>query len=716
MSGMRSIVNSSNLGDVVNALGRLSAEDAERIGLPWLQTGLRVTSRDRTATCRFGPTLATYTDLETRQTTLSPLPLKDGSWSNAGYGRDNGHLIVLGFMFHEAGHLRYSDATNQAVLDTYGSSKYKTTALMLSNLLDDERLERWFKMQYPGTIAALDASRRYMAGSYNPTGYTGKGGGATNPHPKTPQYPRSITDKGDIRSIVTLGIAYDDFVSKPSTYFRDVRRCYMAVRLIVRMGLGEGPDISEATVVATHLKQVAALIRLVNRYGKGLPEPEPKPEPQTTESGDEGDEGEEGEPGPAWGDDDDDSDGEDNGSGSDESDESESDDGEGNEPSDAGDEVDEGSEGQSGDDGSESDEDGEAEQSGDEGDSDDGSESESESDEGEGEGKGTNEGGDDGWADIHAPGGQGAGAGKVDLDKLTEDLNERLDKATNDPFVHDKDIMTDGTLTGTIERNPTALGGGWEREVGDGDPYLTDVMRESFLSTRFSHESYSTGYTRGRLRTRDACKAPAGVANLFSQRSDASVTRARLTIMLDYSGSMSGSLMKQSDTFFRSLADATTHIGAIRISAWTYESNDLAALWESNEGEHVLEERLTKRYAGGGTGTAACLGMLVDEVERTALPGERQVILSVTDGAPNEGSAAVRTVVEDAREAGISVLGVNIGNSNPDPKYVAMFERLTAEQYGDDAVTWNAGPEAWSDLGDEVLTMVGEVLAGARTF
>ena len=263
----------------------------------------------------------------TRQTTLSPLPLKgNGLGAVGGFGRDNGHLIVLGFMFHEAGHLRYSDATNKAVLDTYGSSKYKTTALMLSNLLDDERLERWFKLPYPGTIAALDASRRYMAGSYNPTGHYSNAG-ATNPHPKSPQYPRSITDKGDIRSIVTLGIAYDDFVGKPSTYFRDVRRCYMAVRLIVRMGLGEGPDTNEATVVATHLKQVAALIRLVNRYGKGLPEPEPKPEPTTTESGDEGDEGEDGmgsEPGPAWGDDDDDSDGEDNGSGSDES-ESESD-------------------------------------------------------------------------------------------------------------------------------------------------------------------------------------------------------------------------------------------------------------------------------------------------------------------------------------------------------------------------------------------------------
>jgi hypothetical protein len=101
----------------------------------------RTTERDYRVT--FDPRVGTAgTDLNGFRVVVTPAPVYDKSITPEEAG-----IILTGMAVHEVSHVRYGRSTAAAVTRTFGK---KPLAQVISNLLDDVRIERRFADEYPG--------------------------------------------------------------------------------------------------------------------------------------------------------------------------------------------------------------------------------------------------------------------------------------------------------------------------------------------------------------------------------------------------------------------------------------------------------------------------------------------------------------------------------------------------------------------------------------
>lgn len=725
---MRSIFSDpdASLEDIAKGVMELPEKQGFEVMARWLGSGVRLTGLDRKASVVFHGSTACFANMATSQVTLSAIAMADTNLRERA-------LITLGFAIHEAGHLLFDHPTHEAVLARWGKTKDLDTATLMSNIVGDRYNEWYLTETFKGTARPLQVMRQYMSGS-------AAGWDEHSPHPKRASYPgMGLVTTADVRNTFVLAGAYDGYVSIPGNYgiSREVRKVALFVQRTTRGLLKVHPTSEE--YVAAHLAVVETLLRAWKRYTKDLPEPPLPPEPpKPPKGGTCGPVGPGGTPGGSnpGGDDDEDEDSDDGeskpetkrhpyrapvalaapaatslpctecglpesdpvhaegtgkgdgpGEGKGKGDETQPGGGKGDEPDEDTDETEPGKgEGKDGD------EDGE-----------------DEDDDGDEPGKGNGTDGEDETpkgSDIHAPGGQRGGT--KESEAMAEALNEALKKALDDPFIKDNDILTGEEGTGTIDRSGPKYPNPARHSIGEADADLSEAMRQAFVRSRLSHDHYTAGFRRGRLRSRDACKAPAGVDDLFSQKADRSATKVHIALLVDYSSSMHQQV-RYTDTFVRSLAEATRNTN-VRVSVWTYDTASMQRVWESTtESEAVLEENLIRSAPSGGTVTGTCLAMLSDEIARTRYPGERTVVLSVTDGQPADPQV-VRQVVEDLRERdGVAVAGVYIGGGRRDGQRLAPDYML--DQYGEDAIPFTGD---WAELGEDLMDIAGLLLSGAR--
>jgi hypothetical protein len=117
------------------------------------------------------------TDIERKTITISAKPL------DAGLSPDDLATVLSGFALHEVAHLRYGMDTAKATRRVF---KYSRTAAMLSNVLDDVRIERRLLADYPGYAGVFKRVCEYL-------------------------YPHRDQVPSDPISIATAAIRYDEF-------------------------------------------------------------------------------------------------------------------------------------------------------------------------------------------------------------------------------------------------------------------------------------------------------------------------------------------------------------------------------------------------------------------------------------------------------------------------------------------------------------------------
>ncbi len=104
----------------------------------------------------FDPSISTAgTDIEGRKIIITPAPVFDANLTPRQAG-----LILTAMATHEASHPRYGRSTAAAVRRVFGT---KRSPNMLSNLLDDVRIEYRFSEDYPGYADVFRPMSEYVA-------------------------------------------------------------------------------------------------------------------------------------------------------------------------------------------------------------------------------------------------------------------------------------------------------------------------------------------------------------------------------------------------------------------------------------------------------------------------------------------------------------------------------------------------------------------------
>lgn len=127
-----------------------------------VQSFVNAFARDGSYVVRFSDTTRTAgTDMKTRYVRITPAPILDERLE----AREAG-LVLTGLAVHEICHPRYGRSTYEAARAAF---PYSRVAQILSNLIDDVRIERRFVADYPGYAGVFEPLLRYISKGPVPT-------------------------------------------------------------------------------------------------------------------------------------------------------------------------------------------------------------------------------------------------------------------------------------------------------------------------------------------------------------------------------------------------------------------------------------------------------------------------------------------------------------------------------------------------------------------
>jgi len=621
--------------------------------------------------------------------------------------RSNGakrFYITAGMLCHEVSHIRYGQDTAGAVDKAYAKSKNLGLARQISNILDENRIEAAFAYDFPGFADVFPHVLEWVARK------SGEGRAAINVE--------HVTNRAEALNAALMG----------SRFYKWVHSWDATTKSCIDWGRKWDKKYTGNDTVELHLAGVAAMIEWLKQFPpppKSAPPPPPPPPPPSDE-----DEDEDEELGPG---------GCDFGMDDDESDEDESEDGSC--------------------DGGEDDEDDESDERDPDDDQDDWDESgnprdEEEDDESEGDEDEDEEsesgGSKDGGIDAVEPVEEDPDEEPVlteeeateatksipDVDGATESKSDRGDQKIErdmDKAMGEIEIIKgrESDAAVRLTRNPRPRKGVYG--LPDGDVAIATEVRLAFESTRYAHDEWASGYQTGRFRSRDSARAASGDLNVFSRRVSESSTRVHLALLVDYSGSMSGGPFEQACSLAQTLVMAMEGSQVYRQSVWQYLSGDwrggrhnvnLNRLWISGDAKAIKQALIDGGPADSGTPTGPACYALGHEVLADRRGDEAMVILSITDGDPDDKSSVVYAR-EYWAERGVAFVGVNIDSStNPNnwyfrghperleelPGMLLEIKHKMEAQYGEGNTIQFDGN--WKHLAEDIGMVVGKALAG----
>lgn len=232
----------------------------------------------------------------------------------------------------------------------------------------------------------------------------------------------------------------------------------------------------------------------------------------------------------------------------------------------------------------------------------------------------------------------------------------------------------------------------------------SNTMRNKLMRALMAKQQRDWDYGRedGRLDTRRLTAAVAGRSNVFKRREDRPEIDTALMVLVDLSGSMSGSPARLANQCAISIAEAIDKVGiAYEVLGFNNQS-DLRLLSPEHDrykytrcepldmwGFKTFEDRLfhakgamgvLENAVGGNNSDGDAIFFALDRL--LARPEKRKVMITLSDGCPafrthwhRRGDQYTRNAVDAAVKAGVDIMGVGILDRSVEryyPKHVVI--------------------------------------------
>lgn len=256
-------------------------------------------------------------------------------------------------------------------------------------------------------------------------------------------------------------------------------------------------------------------------------------------------------------------------------------------------------------------------------------------------------------------------------------------------------------------------------------PDMARKLANIMTRQRHGQSQPEYGMRTGRVDRTRLAGVPAGRRRVFMQRGAPSPTKLRMVVLLDMSGSMRGTEMRNGIQMCRDLIEATMNIPSVTTEVWGQTTADLfpdddieAEAVTLIQGDYIVLKELWKkgtsfeRFHAAVNGTfmwgnedGFALTVLEQEVLRTKAPDERLFFVVVSDGAPVYAerrfeTTHVKGVVDRIRKHGAGIISVAIGEG--------LRAATQAEMYGKDFVV--AYDDDVNKLAQAIAKAVGKAL------
>lgn len=211
------------------------------------------------------------------------------------------------------------------------------------------------------------------------------------------------------------------------------------------------------------------------------------------------------------------------------------------------------------------------------------------------------------------------------------------------------------------------------------------TIRAAIIRSRGGHSEVSHGHNRGKLDGSALHKIARLDTHLFERKSAPSPRKMLVWVMVDCSGSMGGTPMRDAATVAKALAEASTGAPSVRLEVmgwsspftndyyktrtrqgyerasntvmWSQANAGVCRLWRTGQPTNRIQN-LTKLLMGG-TPDSAVMGWAVEAMRREIRADETGMIIFCSDGA---GDGDMPRAVEHGRKLGVLVKSVAIGD------------------------------------------------------
>ena len=251
-----------------------------------------------------------------------------------------------------------------------------------------------------------------------------------------------------------------------------------------------------------------------------------------------------------------------------------------------------------------------------------------------------------------------------------------------------------------------------------------EAIRRAFLLSKTSHNGWATQKRAGRFDARQAARATRLEQDVFKRRAGKSITKVRLTVLLDASGSMGtmdarfpnplapGKMLRgqrrlAAAIFGATIAKALGTVPTIDLDVFQHAaSHQLILKWRWAKGTPVtVFNSATTSIGAGGNADGHALFALTQRALKNLKRDERAVIMVVSDGLPTDYSpdgkgdarSALHDAIDYARKHGVEVIAVAIDGSDQ------------SAYYGKEHMIQHDG--SWTHLGAALAKVVGSILA-----
>lgn len=258
-------------------------------------------------------------------------------------------------------------------------------------------------------------------------------------------------------------------------------------------------------------------------------------------------------------------------------------------------------------------------------------------------------------------------------------------------------------------------------------PTAVAAIRKAFTLSKTSTDAWAGHKRRGRFDVRQGMAATRCEQDVFRRRTGVSTTKVRCSVLIDASGSMdfgaSGKVQHPGDpgktvtttakmaaaVFGATIATALGGVPTVDLDVYQHSAGrnqlDLKWRWTRGTPVGVFNEAAYAGLGAGGNADGHALFAITERMRREIRPGERGVILMVSDGLPSQYSSngtseagqALVDAVAHARKAGFEVIAVAIDGSDQ------------TVYYGKDGFIPFTGN--WTALGKELAGRIGKALA-----
>lgn len=244
-------------------------------------------------------------------------------------------------------------------------------------------------------------------------------------------------------------------------------------------------------------------------------------------------------------------------------------------------------------------------------------------------------------------------------DGVTQTDIERF-KEEADQVIKDAVELQDGVDVATHYRGLTRAG--FSSRVRRNGP-ASRFIRDALMRARSGHTSTSRYQKRGSLDNHGLTRVAMQDFRVFSRRHAPGPEKLLVWIMIDCSGSMQAA-SADAATVATAIADAAQHVRTTRMAVWGWSDSfrrsdympGVCRVWQT--GQPTTDIAKIADLPQKGTPDSAVLNWAWQAILREAHNGERPVILFASDGG---GYGDLQMKVAEARDHGVDVYSVAIG-------------------------------------------------------